>query len=194
MLADLLRAGVEANGFADEEKEGDRLVLSRRASDQLKPSPVDMVSIDSWAVVRCLETRLWTGSTGYTASMFWRSGMESGFGRAGDRPRPLPLAVTALEGPGGGGEDPPGAEFSFQVKREDEGRLPPPVPAVLLLPLPCFTSLRACAPKLIRRAKEGETGVFIGTFASSSSMTAGSSPKLFLNSGEPVPDEVETLA
>jgi hypothetical protein len=112
-------------------------------------------------------------------------------GRAIDRPRPLPLAVAAVEGPGGDGEDPLGAVFSFQGKREDEGRLPPPDPPVLL----CLTSLRACAPKLIRRANEGEAGVFMGALVESySSMTAGSSPKLFLNSGEPVPDEVDTLA
>ena len=114
-----------------------------------------------------------------------------GFGRAEDRPRPLPLAVTALEGRGGDGDHPFGGIFSFQVKREDEGRLPPPDPPLL----PCFTSLRACAPKLIRRANEGEAGGFIGTFEeSSSSMTAASSLKLFLNSGEPGADEVETLA
>jgi hypothetical protein len=106
-------------------------------------------------------------------------------------PRPLPLAVAAFEGPGGDGEDPLGAVFSFQGKREDEGRLPPPDAPTL----PCLTSLRACAPKLIRRANDGEAGGLIRAFVeSSSSITAGSSPKLFLNSGEPVPDEVDTLA
>jgi len=106
ILPDVLRTGLEARGFADDEKEGERLVLSRRASDQLKPSP-------------------------------------------------------------------------------------PPDPPML----PCLTSLRACAPKLIRRANEGDGGGIIAAFVeSSSSNTAGSSPKLFLNSGEPVPDEVDTLA
>ena len=47
VLADLLRVGLEAKGFAEEEKEGERLVLSRKASDQVKPSPVETVSIDS---------------------------------------------------------------------------------------------------------------------------------------------------
>jgi len=105
-LADLLRAWPGVKGFAAEEKEGERLVLSRSASDQLKPSP--------------------------------------------------PLDAPTL---------------------------------------PCLTSLRACAPKLIRRANDGEAGVLRGALAgSSSSTTAGSSPKLFLNSGEPVLDAVDTLA
>jgi hypothetical protein len=103
---------------------------------------------------------------------------------------PLPLAVAAFEGPEEEAEGPSGATFSSQVKREGEGRLPPPDP----LPPPCFTSLRACAPKLIRRANEGELGGFGWAFVASSSITAGSSPKLFLNSGEPVLDEVDTLA
>ena len=112
-------------------------------------------------------------------------------GRAEDRPRPLPLAVADFEGPGGEGEGILDVVFSFQVKREDEGRLPP-LDAPML---PCLTSLRACAPKLIRRANDGEAGVLRGALAgSSSSTTAGSSPKLFLNSGEPVLDAVDTLA
>jgi hypothetical protein len=124
-------------------------------------------------------------------SSFWTAGRSGAFGRAIDRPRPLPLAVAAFEGAGGDGEDRLGAVFSFQGKREDEGRLPPPDPPML----PCLTSLRACAPKLIRRANEGDGGGIIAAFVeSSSSNTAGSSPKLFLNSGEPVPDEVDTLA
>lgn len=40
MLAERGRAELEANGLPDE-KDGDRLLLSRMASDQLKPSPVD---------------------------------------------------------------------------------------------------------------------------------------------------------
>lgn len=72
--------------------------------------------------------------------------MECGFGRVVDRPRPLPLAVTAFRGPERDGEDPLGAVFSFQVKKEDEGRLPSPDPPVL----PCFTSRSGCAPKLER--------------------------------------------
>jgi len=102
---DLLRVELDANGLAEEEKEGERLVLSRSASDQLKPSPP-----------------------------------------------------------------------------------PPEVP-------PPFTSRRACAPKLTRLANEGETGVLIAALVESpSSMTAASSVKLFLNSGEPEPDEVDMLA
>jgi hypothetical protein len=46
ILPDVLRTGLEARGFTDDEKEGERLVLSRRASDQLKPSPVEIVSVD----------------------------------------------------------------------------------------------------------------------------------------------------
>lgn len=109
-----------------------------------------------------------------------------------DWPPPLPLVVAAFVDPGEGAEEPLGAVFSFKVKREYEGRLPPPPGPPVLGP---FTSRRACAPKLTRRANDGETGVFIGTFVESpSSMTAGSSPKLFLNSGEPEPDDVDTLA
>ena len=52
-LVDLLRVGLEAKGFAEEEKEGERLVLSRKASDQVKPSPVETVSTDSGAVADC---------------------------------------------------------------------------------------------------------------------------------------------
>lgn len=107
-----------------------------------------------------------------------------------DKPQPLPLVVAVLDEPAGDAEDSLGAAFSFTTEREDEGRLPPP-PEV---PLP-FTSRRACAPKLTRLANEGEAGVFIGTFVvSPSSMTAASSVKLFLNSGEPEPDEVDMLA
>jgi hypothetical protein len=98
--------------------------------------------------------------------------------------------VAAFEGPEEDAEDPSGVTSSFQAKREGEGRLPPPDP----LPPPCFTSLRACAPKLIRRANEGELGAFAWALVASSSITAGSSLKLFLNSGEPVPDEVDALA
>jgi len=101
ILAGRVRA---AKGFVLEEKEGDRFVLSRRASDQLNPSP----------------------------------------------------------------------------------------PVLPTLP-PCLTSLRACAPKLTRLANDGETGGLTGTSVVSS-MTAASSPKLFLNSGEPEPEEVAMLA
>jgi hypothetical protein len=78
--------------------------------------------------------------------------------------------------------------LSLKVNRELEGRLPAPgLPG----PFPCLTSRRACAPKL-RRLPRGE--LFGGLFgASSSSMTAGSSPKLLRNSGEP-DDEVATEA
>ena len=91
------------------------------------------------------------------------------------------------------GEEPDvGAEFSSRVERYwEEGRLPPPDAPILLPAL----SRRACAPKLTRRAKDGEAGVFNGTcMVASSSITAGSSPKLFRNSGEPEPFEVEMLA
>jgi hypothetical protein len=46
LVDDLLRAGLEVNRFA-EEKEGESQILSCRASDQLKPPPVEIVSIDS---------------------------------------------------------------------------------------------------------------------------------------------------
>jgi len=68
----------------------------------------------------------------------------------------------------------------------------PPPDAPILLPV---LSRRACAPKLIRRPSDGDAGVFSGTdIRSSSSITAGSSPKLFRNSGEAEPVEVEMLA
>lgn len=85
-----------------------------------------------------------------------------------------------------------GTVFSSTLERYwEEGRLPPPDAPILLPAL----SRRACAPKLIRRPSEGDAGVFKGTcIRSSSSITAGSSPKLFRNSGEPEPFEVEILA
>jgi hypothetical protein len=91
-----------------------------------------------------------------------------------------------------GGEPGEGAAFSSRVERYwEEGRLPPPDAPILL---PALSRI-ACAPKLTRRANEGEAGVVAGTgIRSSSSITAGSSPKLFRNSGEPEPFEVEILA
>jgi hypothetical protein len=85
------------------------------------------------------------------------------------------------------------SESSFSVeRREEEGRLPPPEAPGLP---PSLTSLNACAPKLTRLAKEGEDGGFIVARAvSSSSSTAGSSPKLFLKSGELDTEDVATLA
>jgi hypothetical protein len=83
--------------------------------------------------------------------------------------------------------------FSTTVKREDEGRLPPPVAEPGLEPI--FTSRIACAPKLTLLAKDGEGGCpIVAGVGSSSSMTAGSSPKLFLNSGELDAVEVAMLA
>lgn len=71
---------------------------------------------------------------------------------------------------------------------------PSPPPEAPGLP-PSLTSLRACAPKLTRLANEGEGGAFIVLRAgSSSSITAGSSPKLFLKSGELDTEDVATLA
>ena len=117
-------------------------------------------------------------------------GIDRAYGGGEDKPQLLPVVVAVLDDPAGVAEDSLGAAFSFKTKREEEGRLPPP-PEVP----PPFTSRRACAPKLTRLANEGETGVFIGTLdVSPSSVTAASSGKLFLNSGEPEPDEVETLA
>jgi len=107
VLLDLFLVTPEAKGAVPDEKEGDRFVLSRRASDQLKPSP------------------------------------------------------------------------------------PPAGPPTLL---PCLTSLKACAPKLTLLAKDGENGGPVGAVESPSSKTAGSSPKLLRNSGEPDAEEVETLA
>ena len=85
-----------------------------------------------------------------------------------------------------------GTVFSSTLERYwEEGRLPPPDAPILLPAL----SRRACAPKLIRLPKEGDAGVFKGTgIRSSSSITAVSSPKLFRNSGEPDPFEVDMLA
>lgn len=61
--------------------------------------------------------------------------------------------------------------------------------------LPCLTSLSACAPKLNRRANDGLEGGWSAALGeSSSSITAGSSPKLFRNCGVSDPDDVETLA
>jgi hypothetical protein len=76
---------------------------------------------------------------------------------------------------------------------EDEGRLPPPEAPGLA---PILTSLRAWAPKLTRRANEGDAGgLIVARVVSSSSSTAGSSPKLFLNSGElETEEDVATLA
>jgi len=68
---------------------------------------------------------------------------------------------------------------------------PPPDDPIL----PPALSRRACAPKLIRLPKDGDAGVVNGPcIRSSSSITAGSSPKLFRNSGEPEPLVVEMLA
>jgi len=106
ILAERGRVELEANGLPDE-NDGERLLLSRMASDQLKPSP------------------------------------------------------------------PPEA-----------AGLPPPL-----------TSRNACAPKLTRRANEGDAGgCMVARVWSSSSITAGSSPKLFLKSGEPEADDVAMLA
>jgi hypothetical protein len=49
---------LEAKGFAEVEKDGERLVLSRRASDQLKPSPVRTVSLVSRKLVLLQGTRV----------------------------------------------------------------------------------------------------------------------------------------
>lgn len=107
MLAARGRCWPSARGLP-EEKDGDRLDLSRMASDQLKPSP--------------------------------------------------PTEVPGLPG-------------SLEVSRS------------------------ACAPKLTRLAKEGDAGGWsVARAGSSSSITAGSSPKLFLNSGELEAEEVATLA
>jgi hypothetical protein len=81
--------------------------------------------------------------------------------------------------------------LSLKVNRELEGRLPAPGLPGLLLRL---TSRNACAPKL-SLLPNGEAGLFMPDFPpSSSSSTAGSSPKLFLNSGDPEVEEVATLA
>jgi len=71
---------------------------------------------------------------------------------------------------------------------------PSPPPEAPGLP-PSLTSLNACAPKLTRLAKEGEDGgLIVARAVSSSSSTAGSSPKLFLKSGELDTEDVATLA
>lgn len=44
ILVERLRVVFDANEFAFEDNEGERLVLSRSASDQLKPSPAIAVS------------------------------------------------------------------------------------------------------------------------------------------------------
>src|SRR5271156_271536 len=87
-----------------------------------------------------------------------------------DRPRPLPAGVAVWDEPTKEAGVPVGLTFSFTAKREVERRLPPP-PG---LP-PCFTSLKACAPKLILLANDGEPGGFNGAVGESlSSSTAGS--------------------
>lgn len=71
----------------------------------------------------------------------------------------------------------------------DEGRLPRlGAPATL----PCLTSRRAWAPKLVLLAKDGLGGP--PNPFSSSSITALSSLKLLRNSGELAAEEVEMLA
>jgi hypothetical protein len=168
----LLPGTLEANGFAEEEKDGDRLlVLSRSASDQLNPSPLqESVSAEPNALARARDGEIKIGDCAMIEDVI--------------RLRLLPevLAATPDEG----------MVFSSTLERYwEEGRLPPPDAPILLPAL----SRRACAPKLIRRPREGDAGVFRGTcILSSSSITAGSSPKLFRNSGEPEPLEVEMLA
>ena len=147
-------------------KDGDRLVRSLRASDQLKPSPRDIVSTSSDV-----------GGGGDKMREI-----------AGGRPRSLPGVLAFPEETGREGVL--FSLFSSKVERKLEGRLPAPgLPGLL----PCLTSRNACAPKLSLRPKEVDE--FGGALAvSSSSITAGSSPKLFLNSGEPEADDVARLA
>jgi len=107
-----------------------------------------------------------------------------------DRPRLLPAVLAVLDVTLRDGVA--FSEFSSKVNREDEGRLPPPEAVGLPPPL---TSRKACAPKLTRRANEGDAGgCMVARVSSSSSITAGSSPKLFLKSGEPEAEEVAMLA
>lgn len=107
-----------------------------------------------------------------------------------DRPRLLPIVLAVPDATLRDGVA--FSEFSSKVKREDEGRLPPPEATGLPPPL---TSRNACAPKLTRRANEGDAGgCMVARVWSSSSITAGSSPKLFLKSGEPEADDVAMLA
>ena len=105
-----------------------------------------------------------------------------------DRPRLLPAVLAVPDAARHDGVA--FAESSLRVERRaDEGRLPPPEAPGLP---PSLTSLRACAPKLTRLANDGEEGGFDAV--SSSSRTAGSSPKLFLNSGELETEEEARLA
>lgn len=110
-----------------------------------------------------------------------------------DWPRLLPVVLAVPDKLGREGVAFSEFEFSTSVKREDEGRLPPPVAEPGLEPI--LTSLNACAPKLTLLAKDGDGGCPMACVdVSSSSITAGSSPKLFLKSGELEADEVAMLA
>lgn len=110
-----------------------------------------------------------------------------------DWPRLLPVVLAVPDKLGREGVAFSEFEFSTSVKREDEGRLPPPGAEPGLEPI--LTSLKACAPKLTLLAKDGDGGCPIACVdVSSSSMTAGSSPKLFLKSGELEAVEVAMLA
>ena len=201
VVAARVRVLLFANRLVGEEMDGDRFVLSRSASDQLNPSPIHMVSDERGKLEECC---ILCPRDGLLLWLNWglhdrvKEGLDLEGHQESDGLRPLPevLAVVVLLAVG---EEtrvaamPMEGVFSIRDEWEEEVRLPPlPAPPE---PLPCLTSRRACAPKLTRRANDGLTGVFTRTLDwSSSSTTAGSSPKLFRYSGDPEPEEVATLA
>jgi len=110
----------------------------------------------------------------------------SGFELLTARGRPPPC-VNGLP------EENEGERLDLSRSASDQLKPSPPVAEPGLEPI--FTSRIACAPKLTLLAKDGEGGCPIACGdASSSSMTAGSSPKLFLNSGELDAEDVAMLA